>query len=94
MKKQIFFSSLLFFCCSNAMPQPILLIDAGGVSMFTTLLTFSIVVGGVVLWFKALMRAIKYSKDPNFSTTAIIAVILLIAIPPIGVIVSFSALRK
>ena len=53
-----------------------------------------IVIGGIYLWCKALIRIIKSAKRNDDATMTIVALILLIALPPIGVIVSLVALKK
>ena len=68
--------------------------DGGGSSVFFSFLPLVAVIGFTVLWIMALIRVIKALKHTKETTVPIVALILLILVSPIGIIVSFTAVKK
>ena len=68
--------------------------DGGGSSVFFSFLPLVVVIGLTVLWIMALIRVIKALRLNKETTVPIVALILLILVAPIGIIVSFAAVKK
>jgi hypothetical protein len=66
----------------------------GGGSILSTVLPFLLIIGIIVLFVLALIRDIRAIKYGNDVSLAIVALILTILVSPIGIIISFAAVKK
>jgi hypothetical protein len=66
----------------------------GAGSIITTLLPFLIIIGVIVLMVLAIIRDAKSIKGGGDITLAVIAIVLTILISPVGIILSFVAVKK
>jgi len=67
----------------------------GGGSFLLSVLLFLVIIGFVFLWVKALLRIFKsYPNAKNGFDAAAWAITFLFLLPPIGVILSFTIVKK
>jgi hypothetical protein len=66
----------------------------GAGSFFTTLLPFLLLTGIIVLMVLAIIRDAKSIKHGGNVTLAVIAIVLTILITPVGILLSFAAVKK
>jgi hypothetical protein len=102
MKRQISFLGLfLVFLIGGVFPVSGLGVpDGGGAtgygggSILFTVLPFLLIIGITVLFVLALIRDIRAIKYGNNVSLAIVALILTVLVSPIGIIISFTAVKK
>ncbi len=69
----------------------------GGIApanIFPMLLPLLILFGILALWIVALIRVIKALQNSKDTTMPIVALVALIVFPPVGIILSFAAVKK
>ncbi|MDR1181447.1 MAG: hypothetical protein LBL13_05680 [Bacteroidales bacterium] len=98
MKKRNIIVSLLFSLATvgtvSALGAPQGTGAGGGPgSFFLTVFPFLVIIGLIALWVMALVRVIKAMRNGKDSSVPIVALILLILLAPIGIIVSFTAVK-
>jgi len=97
--KKAFFVGFLFLLSSirmiSAMAAQESSKSGGGSSNFLMILLFFVIIGFIVLWGKALLRVLLSVSDANKGFDAAAwAITLLLLLPPIGVILSFTTVKK
>jgi heme/copper-type cytochrome/quinol oxidase subunit 2 len=97
--KKLFFACFLFLLVSvgmiNAMAMPEASKGEWGGNFLLIILFFLVIIGFVFLWVKALLRVFKsYPDAKNGFDAAAWAITFLFLVPPIGVILSFTIVKK